>query len=228
LLAGRRVQRKINDEACAMGREAVCTCDWAGEVTEVKALLESGELILRGGIRRRISFAEVKQVTALDGELRFTVAGQTVQLTLGPSMAEKWAGVITSPPASLSRKLGITGKTAVRVVGDIASEELKAALDEAGRISSANADLIVACVDTPESLTKAMEQTISDVMNGVPIWMVYAKGPGHALNETAIRSLLRASGLMDTKAASVSASLTALRFSRTASDRNKHAADSET
>jgi hypothetical protein len=200
-----------------MGREAVCTCDWAGEVTEVKALLESKDLILRGGVRRRVSFAEMKQVTAGDGELRFTVGGETVQLVLGLSMAAKWAAIITSPPASLSRKLGITVKTVVRVVGHIASEELKTALGEAARISSTDADLIVACVDTAESLTKALEQTMGDVMNGVPIWMVYAKGSGHALNETAIRSLLRANGLMDTKVASVSSSLTALRFSRHAS-----------
>jgi hypothetical protein len=46
----------------------------------------------------------------------------------------------------------------------------------------------------------------------VPIWMVYAKGPGHPLNESAIRSYLRTNGMMDTKVASVSSELTALRF----------------
>ena len=42
--------------------------------------------------------------------------------------------------------------------------------------------------------------------------LVYAKGKGHAIDESAIRSLLRANGMMDTKIASVSATLTAIRF----------------
>jgi hypothetical protein len=42
--------------------------------------------------------------------------------------------------------------------------------------------------------------------------MVYAKGPGHDLSETAVRSLLRDNGMIDTKVASVSAKFTALRF----------------
>jgi hypothetical protein len=48
--------------------------------------------------------------------------------------------------------------------------------------------------------------------------MVYAKGPGHPLNESAIRSFLRGNGMMDTKVASVSSELTALRFSVRKSD----------
>jgi hypothetical protein len=196
----------------AMGREAVCTCDWAGEVTEVKALLETGELILRGGIRKHVRFDSMQQIKARDGELGFVVAGEKVQLALGSATATKWAEVITSPPASLSKKLGITGETVVRVIGNVASDELKAALGEAARIFSTDADLIVACVDSPESLHAGVRIIENDVSQGVPIWVVYAKGPGHALNETAIRSLLRRNGLMDTKVASVSAKFTALRF----------------
>ena len=165
-----------------MGREAVCTCDWAGTVTEVKALLETGELILRGGLRKRVNFAEMKQVTALDGGLRFTVGVDKVRLVLGPSVAEKWAAVMSSPPAPLNKKLGISDQTVVRVVGDVDSEELKGALASAARISSTSADLIVACVDSPESLRVALELVESDLRRGAPIWMVYAKGPGHALN----------------------------------------------
>ena len=50
------------------------------------------------------------------------------------------------------------------------------------------------------------------LLKRVPIWMVYAKGPGHDLSETAVRSLLRDNGMIDTKVASVSAKFTALRF----------------
>jgi hypothetical protein len=196
-----------------MGREAICTCDWAGEITEVKALLETGELILRGHLRRRVPFNEIREISVAGDHLSFTVGREAVQLCLGSSVAGKWAGAISSPPPSLARKLGIANTTVVRTIGDVRDEALKLALAGAGQIAARGADLIVACVDTPAALRRALQQARAQLMKGVPIWMVYAKGPGHALNETAIRSLLRANGLMDTKVASVSSALTALRFS---------------
>jgi hypothetical protein len=201
-------------EENAMGREAVCTCDWAGTVAEVKALLETGELILRGEIRRRVPFGEIKNVKVRADCLCFTVGREAVQLVLGAAVAGKWAAAITSPPASLARKLGITDKTTVRTIGEIEDENLKSALAESARISAKDADLIVACVDTPASLHSALKQASAAVAMGVPIWVVYAKGPGHPLNETEVRDFLRSNGLMDTKVASVSSALTALRFSK--------------
>jgi hypothetical protein len=53
---------------------------------------------------------------------------------------------------------------------------------------------------------------LKQLLQGIPIWFVYPKGPGHPLNESAIRALLRANGMMDTKVASVSDKLTAIRF----------------
>jgi hypothetical protein len=195
-----------------MGREAICTCDWAGTVAEVKALLETSELILRGDIRKRVPFSEIKEVRVQSDCLRFKVGGERVELSLGSSVAEKWASAMTSPPPSLSRKFGITNKTVVRTIGNPQDENLKSALAEAARISDKDAGLIVACVDSPESLKATLKQARKQLLESVPIWLVYAKGPGHPLNETAIRSLLRENGLMDTKVASVSNELTALRF----------------
>jgi len=195
-----------------MGREAICKCDWAGTVAEVKALLESGEIVLRGGIRKRVPLNEVQGVKVLRDRLCFSAGQEQVQLFLGSTAAGKWAAAILAPPASLARKLGITNKTVVRRIGGIDDGNLKSALAEAGRVSARDADLIVAYVDTPESLHRALKEAKAQLSQAVPIWMVYAKGPGQALSESAIRSLLRANGLMDTKVASVSAKLTALRF----------------
>jgi hypothetical protein len=58
----------------------------------------------------------------------------------------------------------------------------------------------------------SLRQAGANLAKGAPMWVVYAKGPGHAIDESIIRSLLRAKGLMDTKVASVSAKYTALRF----------------
>jgi hypothetical protein len=201
-----------------MGREAVCTCDWAGTVAEVKALLEASELILRGDIRRRVPFAEMRNVKVRADCLCFTVGREAVELVLGATTAAKWAAIISSPPPSLARKLGITDTTMVRTIGLVEAGELKTALAEAARIADKGADLIVACVDSPEALQAAFKQARAALKKGAPIWFIYAKGPGHALNETAIRSLLRDNGMMDTKVASVSAKFTALRFNLRKSD----------
>jgi len=61
-------------------------------------------------------------------------------------------------------------------------------------------------------LHQTLNQARAQLSKAVPIWIVYAKGKGHAIDESAIRSLLRANGMMDTKIASVSATLTAIRF----------------
>jgi len=195
-----------------MGREATCQCHWAGKSAEVKVLLEASELIFRGEIRRHVAFSELKDVKAQSGRLSFTVGGDAVELFLGADQADKWAKKLISPPPSLARKLGITNESAVWVLGDAADESLRAALAEAARISDKSPDLILACVKTSKDLESALIKTHSRLAEGVPIWLVYLKGPGHPLNESLIRSALLPRGLVDTKVAAVSATLTAIRF----------------
>ena len=195
-----------------MGREAICECDWAGTTAKVKVLLESTELIVRGDIRKRVPFNKLRNVEVQSGWLRFNDGRDEVQILLGIPAAEKWAAAIKAPPAPLARKLGITPQSVVRTIGDVSDEALKEALAEAAQISAKNPDLIVACVDTPGSLAAALRAAKPQLLKSIPIWLVYPKGPGHPLNESTIRNLLRSAGMMDTKVASVSARLTALRF----------------
>jgi hypothetical protein len=197
-----------------MGREATCKCDWAGTLATVKVLLETNELIVRGELRKRIPFKELEEVTALPDRLCFKVAGEPVQLLLGKDQAQKWAVAIKAGPPSLARKLGITGQTTVRMIGSTSDRALNAALAEAANVSARNPDLIVACVETPADLDAALKAANAQLQKAVPIWLVYAKGPGHPIDETVIRTTLRAKRLIDTKVASVSAKLTALKFIR--------------
>jgi hypothetical protein len=196
-----------------MGREAVCKCKFAGVMAEVKALLETKEIILRGAVRKTIPFAAMLEVAVEAGKLRFTFEGEPVVLSLGAELAQKWAAAIRNPP-SLARKLGINGGTVVRLIGATEDDALEAALAEAGAIAAKDAVLVVACVDTPESLRQALRATRLERLRGVPIWFVYRKGPGHPLNESQVRAAGLAAGLVDTKIASVSATLTAMRFNR--------------
>jgi hypothetical protein len=194
-----------------MGREAICDCTFAGTTTKVKALLESEELILRGDISLRAPLHALHHVRVESESLCFNLDEGPIRLDLGAAAAKSWAKKIKSPPPSLADKLGITGKT-VRTIGPIADHALDSALTSAARISTRNPDLILSYVDTPESLAAVLREARTQLARSVPIWLVYRKGPGHPLNESAIRTTLRANGLMDTKVASVSAELTALRF----------------
>jgi hypothetical protein len=194
-----------------MGREAICDCTFAGTTTKVKALLESEELILRGDISLRAPLHALHHVRVESESLCFNLDEGPIRLDLGAAAAKSWAKKIKSPPPSLADKFGITGKT-VRVIGPLSDRALDSALSSAARISTRNPDLILSYVDTPESLAAVLREAKTQLARSVPIWLVYRKGPGHPLNEAAIRATLRAHGLMDTKVASVSADLTALRF----------------
>lgn len=199
-----------------MGREAICECNWAGTTAKVKALLETGELVIRGEgrgeLRNKLPFVELKKVEARDGRLCFTVAGERVELALGNAQAAKWAAAISAGPKPLAPKLGITSETIVRVIGVSDDEALSSALSQAAQISARDSQLIVARVETPDDLRAALKSASAQLANRVPIWLVYPKGKGHPLNESMIRAALLPLGLVDTKVAAVSPRLTAIRF----------------
>jgi hypothetical protein len=195
-----------------MGREANCVCEWNGKSAQIKALLEPPELILRGDLRRRIPFAQIEKI-AVDGpRLRFTLSGDKVSLVLGEATASKWAQALSTPPPALAKKLGITPASKVRIIGTIDDDALHQALADAHKVTRGNADLILARVNTPADLLAAFAKTADPLADSTPIWIVYRKGPGHAINESGVRVAGLAAGVVDVKVASVSAQLTALKF----------------
>jgi hypothetical protein len=191
-----------------MGREATCHCKWGAEEADCKVLLETGELILRLGMRRRVPWAEMSAVLARDNKLHFNVGPDRVELNLGPAIAQRWAKVITSPLPTLAHKLGISNTTKLAVIGKVKSEELKAAIAEGSLSRKGDADLILICVNSQLELDRYLPgKTYSK-----PLWIIYPKGSTSGVKESAVRTLLRSQGFIDTKIASVSADLTALRF----------------
>ncbi|HEY2859139.1 MAG TPA: hypothetical protein VGJ21_12035 [Terracidiphilus sp.] len=195
-----------------MGREAICTCNWAGTVAQVKALIEPPELILRGELRRRVPLSEMKQVRADGDRLRFSFRDDDISITLGNATAARWAKAITAPPPSLAKKLGITAGSTVRLIGEADDGALEDALSVAKLVSKDKGDLILARVDTAADLARALKSSADDLARGVPIWFVYPKGRGHAVDENTVRSTALSTGIVDTKVAAVSSRLTALRF----------------
>jgi hypothetical protein len=195
-----------------MGQEARCACDWNGATVEVKAILEPPALILRGGLRKRLLFASLEKVRADGDRLCFRFEGEEVALAVGKTQAEAWAKALTAPPPSLAKKLGIRPETVVRTFGEMDARELREALMTAQAVREDGADLMVARVNSPRELERALREIAKELHSGVPVWFVYPKGKGQALSETDVRSTALATGIVDTKVAAISATLTGLRF----------------
>jgi hypothetical protein len=198
-----------------MGREANCLCSWAEESGPCKVQLETHELIVRGTIRRRVPLEELKDISVLGDQLRFRAGQDHVVLKLGPELALSWAKKMSTPPPTLASKLGITSSSRVRQCGALLPPELQVALAQAASVDSNDPTLILAGVYSSADLSIVLARH-SCTPGNPPLWVIYPKGPGHAINESEIRAALRAAGLIDTKVASVSPTHTALKFIRRA------------
>ncbi len=189
-----------------MGREAVVHVEVGAEAGEAKVLLESAELILRGGVRRKFP-REAMQAIVVDGDvLTFSCGGEAVRLHLGAATSA-WAKALTTPPASLRTKLGLDGGVLAFVVGVVDDEALNEALAGAATTNVTQASMIVAVVERAEDLAAAVA-----LSSTLPLWAVYPKGKAARFGDNDIRTALREAGYRDTKTCAVSARLTATRY----------------
>ena len=197
-----------------MGREAICHCKWGDEEGDCKVLLEGPELIVRLGIRRRVPVSSLAGVSTHGGKLVFRVGEDPVELRLGPDAAQRWAKAIATPLPSLATKLGISRTTKLLILGNIESEELKAAVAEAGAADGSEANLILICASSGPEVDHGLAHCFKGKACSGPLWMVYPKGAHSEVKGSELRELLRNRGFIDTKVASVSAKLTAMRFTK--------------
>src|ERR1700732_4991909 len=106
-----------------MGNEVKCMVRVGKEVSEGKALLETSEILFRGGFRLKIPFASIKSAKAVDGELRLQTADGLAVFELGPA-AEKWREKILHPK-SRAEKLGVKASVSVSLIGAFDKEFLR-------------------------------------------------------------------------------------------------------
>jgi hypothetical protein len=197
-----------------MGREARCPCRWAGGEGEVKVLLETDVLVLRGALRRNLSRSDISRARVVGDTLRLTAGAEELSLALGAKAASRWLEALKVAPPSLAKKLGIGSGTRVHLVGTLDAPELEEAVRGAARTSASEADLVLARVKDETSARRAVD-VHQAAPAGAALWVVFAKGKTSPFGEAAVRAVLRGRGLMDTKVASVSATLTAARYLRT-------------
>lgn len=206
-----------------MGQEARCLARVGERVVEVKALLESDELILRGEHRARLPFAGLDGVEAADGHLTLHQDGETIVLELGPA-AERWAAKIRNPPTLLD-KLGVKpGQSIVAV--ELEDRDLRAKLEERVRlyeplgvnapsfvhdVLDAEFDIAFLQIETLAVLSEALPILRRSIAQNGAIWVIHPKGR-RDLKDIDVIAAGKAAGLVDNKVARVSDTLSALRF----------------
>jgi hypothetical protein len=195
-----------------VGREARCHARWPGGEGEVKALLESHEVILRGDLRRTLPLGEIEP--RVEGEmLILSSGGEEIALELGAQAAASWAKKIQAPPPSLAEKLGVGPKCRALVCGEVEDPLLEEALRAALALTPGEAHLTLAVVQSEAELTSALE-CHGELPDDAPIWLIYVKGKASPYGEASVRTAMRGAGYIDTKTASVSDTLTGTRFSK--------------
>ena len=213
-----------------MGSELKCTVRFGKETSEGKALLETSEVLFRGGFRLKIPFASIKSVRAVDGELRiafieekraqagvpFEAQGKPVPLEarfqLGLS-AEKWREKILHPKTRIE-KIGVKTGAKVSLIGNFDEEfldELKPLVGAVtrGKVAADN-DTIFFAADSLKELS-SLAKFAKSLRDAGGLWIVYPKGQ-KTITENDVIAAGRKMGLKDVKVVGFSATHTALKF----------------
>jgi hypothetical protein len=191
-----------------MGREVVTTAEWGGQRAEVKALLESTEIILRGEIKVRIARTSISVIKVDGDELSLKVGTERLLLELGAKEAAKWVDLLSKPPPSLAEKIGISSGKPAFVIGTIKDAALKSAIKGNTVANMAGASCMIAVIRSANELKSAFETAVA--MPALSLWCVYPKGKFDA----EVRAFMRGQGYVDSKICAVSADLTATRFGK--------------
>ena len=196
-----------------MGSEAVCTVRYDGKASEGKALLETNEIIFRGGdFRLKIPLKEIASLNATDGELAVGYNGAVAVFELGRE-AEKWATKIRNP-RGLMDKLGVKAGMRVAVLG-VQDDEFVSQLDarEVTRVDGEERDLDIVFyeADVVDDLLR-LPALRSAIKPAGAVWVVSPKGKTARIKDVDVIAAARDAGLVDVKVASFSDTHTAAKL----------------
>jgi hypothetical protein len=195
-----------------MGNEVTCKIRFGKQQSEGKALLETSEILFRGGFRLKIPFSTIQSAKAVDGELRVqTVEGLAI-FHLGAA-AEKWLDKILHPKSRIE-KLGVKPDAKVSLLGGFEAEFLAelARLTQSVTKSKVPADSESVFFAAPSKEALGALSKISKSLQGAAaLWIVYPKGQKH-ITENDVLAAGRKAGLKDVKVVGFSPTHTALKF----------------
>jgi hypothetical protein len=195
-----------------MGNEVKCTVRVGKDVSEGTVLLETSEILFRGGFRLKIPFASIKSVKAVDGELRFETADGLAVFELGPR-AEKWCEKILHPKSRIE-KIGVKPGAKISVFGNFAADFFEEVKPLAGSLTRdkvrAECDLVFLAADSLKGLS-AVAKIRKSMKGATGLWIVYPKGQ-ESITENDVIAAGRKTGLKDVKVVGFSRTHTALKF----------------
>ena len=193
-----------------MGRSSETIAQWQGQTAEIRAVLESTEIILRGGIKGRVSRAEITSMTVDQGWLRLSTDRGVLVLELGEVAAARWRTALQKPLPTLAEKLGVSPACLAFVLGKVDDAALAAALRSVVTADLGRAGVLVVVLGAVADLAAAFALAAS--VPDLGVWCVYPKGRGAVVTDAAVRAYFRDQGYMDSKACAVSEVLTATRY----------------
>ncbi len=194
-----------------MGRAVVTQARFQGQIGQVRALLEAGEVILRGDLRARIPRDQVTAWRVVGDDLHLATPLGPVILTVGASEARAWARALDKPCPTLRDKMGIAPKRKVFALTPVGDAALEAAIAGAVTPEIAAAGLLLAVIRSDADLARSL--AVAQAHPDLPLWVANEKRQA-MVSEAIIRTSLRAAGLIDTKSCAVSDTLSATRYGR--------------
>src|SRR5207249_10182246 len=192
-----------------MGNEATCKVHFDRQQSEGKALLETSEILFRGGFRLKIPFSTIRSAKAVDGELHLQSADGLAIFHLGAAAA-KWCDKILHPKSPIE-KLGVKPGANVSLLGSFDAEflaeisKLTKSMSK-GRVAT-DTECIFFAADSKENLG-ALAKISQSMKGATALWIVYPKGQKH-ITENDVLSAGRKTGLKDVKVVGFSATHTA-------------------
>jgi len=195
-----------------MGQEVDCTARWRGKSLRGMALLETSEIIFRGGERLRIPFSTIRAIEAKDGELRLKTNDGLIVFELG-DRAEKWRHKIANPK-SVMEKLGVKPGEPVTAFGKLDPWFLKQLKEQKSAVAAGKVvegvDWIFLSAENRDALGE-VRKIAGKLKGSAALWVVYPKGQ-KSITETDVITAGRKAGLKDVKVVGFSATHTALKF----------------
>lgn len=195
-----------------MGLESNILCHKDDGTYEIKAHLESRELILRGALKMRIPIKDILNPKADNDILEFEYKDEKYRFELG-GLSQKWYQKIISPPKSLAQKFGLKNDAKIHLLNEFSSDEVNFALQNRQIHDLENAQIIFAQIKTIDEL-EIIHKKIAPLKSNFAIWLIYPKGKNAILKESQIREFMRQNGFMDNKISAIDDIWTSARYAR--------------
>ena len=195
-----------------MGNEVKCTVRFGKQTSAGKALLETSEVLFRGGFRLKIPFTTIKSAKAVDGELHLQTSDGLAVFEIGPA-AEKWREKILHPKTRIE-KIGVKPGEKISLLGSIETDFLAELKPLAGSVTkgivAADSDTVFLAADSQKELS-GVTKIAKSLKGATALWIVYPKGQ-KTITENDVIAAGRKTGLTDVKVVGFSATHTALKF----------------